>query len=132
MEINELAEKARNSLGSYCFEYCKAYCCRKGYLIINKEEAEIITGNRIEEYIEMKKLKQNRNSYVLYLSGGCPALKDFKCTLHKDPNRPYMCREFPVFVKGDCIFVAERCHAKERFYPVFSEAKRLGIEIRYF
>ena len=29
---NDVADKARRSLGSYCFDECKAYCYRKGCL----------------------------------------------------------------------------------------------------
>ncbi len=31
------------------------------------------------------------------LGKSCPSLNDFKCIIHKDLERPLVCKQFPIF-----------------------------------
>ncbi|MFQ5474254.1 MAG: hypothetical protein ACE5DM_00290 [Candidatus Nanoarchaeia archaeon] len=37
-----IADRARESISQYCIEECKAYCCRKGYLLLTPEEKALV------------------------------------------------------------------------------------------
>ena len=43
-DAEQLAIHARASISNYCFTECKAYCCRKGYLLLNSEEVSLMQG----------------------------------------------------------------------------------------
>ncbi len=46
MDAEQIAEKARKSISKFCYEECNAYCCRKGYLILNKDEVDVVTQGK--------------------------------------------------------------------------------------
>ena len=131
----QIMEDARNSIGAFCSEECKAYCCRKGYLVITDSQADLLLGERRKEF-EQKKLikKQEDGRHSLFLGDynhTCPRLKDYVCTIHKNPNRPQACQDFPLFTEGKRIMLSPRCLAvkKEMLYPYVAELLAMGYEL---
>jgi Fe-S-cluster containining protein len=133
LKAERLAVKARNSLSTYCYSECKAYCCRKGYLLMSEKETILVAG------VQMKKIKENNSltaintgEYMLHLGAhgqSCPSLKEFRCEIHKNPNRPLACKEFPLFIwKNKKIRVSSRCPAVNEglLYPYLARFKLMG------
>jgi Fe-S-cluster containining protein len=112
MDAETIAKKARASIGQYCMDECRAYCCRKGYLVLTLEQAKIITHDRVEEFLKTDALKRLENGrYSLNLGAtpeGCPSLKDYKCMIHKNKKRPQACKDFPVFLEGKSLKLSPR------------------------
>ena len=135
MDIIDLALDARNSISKYCIEECKAYCCKKGFLILDIEEINLLVGDNESSlkslgYIRLLKDKK----YSLNLSnhlGSCPSLKDNKCTIHDNSLRPNTCKDFPIFIIGDTIKLSKRCYAvrDNKLYPHVHKFIELGYKI---
>lgn len=130
----ELANKARESLSTYCFTECKAKCCRKGFLLLKAEEVPLMQG------VDKEKLKviptaEDGREFVLNLGEketGCPNLQDYKCMIHKNPNRPKACQDFPLFIwKNKTIMVTHACPGvrENMLYPFLAEFKMKGYKI---
>lgn len=117
----DIIEEARNSLKDYCAEECKAYCCRKGYLVMDEASAKLFKN--------LKKI--NEKQYSVSLQDDCPNLINFKCIIHKNPDRPKACQDFPIFLEGKTIKLSNRCLAvKEgKFYGFIKEMESLGYKI---
>ncbi|MFO8015848.1 MAG: hypothetical protein R6U32_01980 [Candidatus Woesearchaeota archaeon] len=138
-EINAIAEKARKSIGEFCSSECRAYCCRKGYLVMNTVQAGLLTSGRISDFISEKRMKRiSDDKYSLFLGDyekPCPCLKDFRCMVHSNPLRPEACRDFPVFVDAESMTVrlSHRCLAvKEgRMYAFEKQWLALGCRVVY-
>lgn len=136
MNAELIAKQARKSLSSYCVEECRAYCCRKGYLVLNLKECELITGGRIKELSELGVLKPLEfGQWSLHLGNSnypCPCLKDFMCTIHKRKYRPLACKEFPLFLEGKTIRLSQRCPAVRagKLYPFVHKLLRLGYTLQ--
>lgn len=127
MDSETIANKARGSIGNFCFDECKAYCCRKGFLILNKKQAELIVKD-----MDSKKLtRMSNNQYSLDLSPCCPALKDFKCSIHKNKSRPKVCHVFPLFIEGRKISPSGRCLAvrKNMLFPHIKKLISMGYKL---
>ena len=132
MDVEKIADKARNEIGGYCNTECKAYCCRKGYLVLDESQAKLISGNKIEEHEKdgfMKRIKDGKIS--LDLGKTCPCLKDFKCAIHNNKIRPDACAKFPIFIIGKNVIFSSRCPAvKEgKFYAYEEKFMRMGYNI---
>lgn len=131
----KIADKARSSISNVCIHECKAYCCRKGFLVLNEEEKDTIVQNKeteLREKMVLKKLDNGKYSLNLANSGGsCPSLKDNKCSIYTDPNRPLACKQFPVFVGDSKVRLSPRCLAVKMnlFYPYEKEWIKLGYKI---
>ena len=121
----DIAEEARNSLGKYCMEECKAFCCRKGFLPLKESEVDIITLGKREELLSKGVLKKNGDKYSLDMRKGCSAIKDNKCQVYD--KRPKICRDFPLFIEGKIIMASPGCPAvrEGKLYPYI---KRLLME----
>ena len=132
-----LAIAARNSLRSYCFTECHAYCCRKGYLILTPKEADLLSNNNKKEMIEKKSLTPiPGGKYVLDLASekfGCQQLQEYKCNIHTNLHRPLACKEFPLFISGNTIRLSHRCPAVQEnlLYPYLAQFKLLSYPITY-
>lgn len=130
MHVNQIA-KARKRVSRYCVEECKAYCCRKGYLELNREEMIVVTGGKPEEFAE--RLKKSGDVYTLYLGDGCPCLDEkFMCRIHSDEKRPRTCRHYPIFLYDDKIVLSSRCFAVKDniLYPYLKQMRGFSIEYR--
>ncbi len=136
MDINKLADRARKSISSYCFKECKAYCCRKSYLIINNKQADLVTQKHRAKLEQNKILiKISQDKYSLYIGNygfPCPSLtKDFKCSIHNKRDRPDTCKQFPIFIEKDTIKLSHRCPAvrEDKFYPFIHRWKIAGYKV---
>lgn len=134
-KIERLAKKARESISDFCINECHAYCCRKGYLIVPENVANLMSGKNKEKLILEKTLKElidGKFSINFENSlGGCPSLKDSKCLIHENKERSITCKDFPIFILGKKIKISNRCPAKKlnKFFKFEHEAKKLGYEI---
>ncbi|MFP4523330.1 MAG: hypothetical protein ACOCQQ_02690 [Candidatus Nanoarchaeia archaeon] len=138
MNIHQLADLARNSLFSYCMLECKGYCCRKGFLLLTEKELILLTADKrkslqADGYICFI---QEENVFSLNLAnsfGSCPQLKDSKCMVHNNSNRPKTCSTFPIFVNEEKkeIRLSSRCYAiqENKLYPYIAQFKKLGFTL---
>ncbi len=143
LDAEKLAMKARDSLSSYCYLECSAYCCRRGYLLLSASEVKLMQNTNIKDLkIIPVKTKFERKKYIFNLGlkrngckqNGCPNLLDYKCTIHKNPLRPKACKEFPLFIwKNKTILVTDECPAvkENKLYPFLAEFKMRGYTIIY-
>lgn len=125
-EVERIAEDARNSLGNFCFEECGAYCCRKGYLLLTASQVKLFSEKAGKELGEIRQLKKiNDDKFSMYMGEKdkpCPNLdlKELKCRIHKHPNKPSACSDFPIFVDHETrsVKLSSRCLAvrKNMFY----------------
>ena len=103
------------------------FCCRKGFLVVTKDELDEMAN---VGFCDLKRLPSG--DYSVYLGErGCPCLNDFKCLIHKSPNRPKVCGKFPIFIEGDTVRVSGRCLAVREglLYPYIAKLKSLGYKI---
>lgn len=134
-KANKIANKARKSIGKFCFEECNSYCCRKGYLILTKYEVNKVTQGKKRELEKLQLLKKLENgNYSLNMGKNehpCPSLQGYKCLIHKSKKRSKTCGDFPIFIEGEYIKLSPRCLAvKEgKFYPYVSQWMKLGFKI---
>ncbi len=133
MNAEKIADEARKAISKYCYEECKAYCCRKGYLILTLEETDLFSRYSADfKKEELKKLENGDYSLNLQMNGfGCPMLgKDFKCTIHKEEKRPHTCKQFPLFVdeENKILRLSSRCLAvrEGKLYPYIAQIKSMG------
>jgi len=122
-DAEKLAEKARESIEKFCSEECKAYCCRTGNLSISKEESAVFDKNSI--------VKTDKGYLLNLKSPGCQHLENFKCRIHPNPLRPLVCREFPLFIRGNTVLLSHRCLAVKtgKFYPYIKQFQANGLRV---
>jgi len=136
MDAEKIARKARKSISRYCIEECKAYCCRKGYLVMSKLEADLITKKKLTSFEKsgnIKRMADGKFSLNLDFNDlSCPSLKDFKCKVHKNISRPSVCKEFPLFLEGATIRLSSRCPAVRSglLYPYIKRILLLGYKLQ--
>ena len=136
-EIQDLVSLARNSISDYCINECHAYCCRKGFILLNEEELNLLTGDKRQELEDNEFIKrQDDGKFSLNFSnhlGSCPRLSDSKCTIHKDPRRPLTCEKFPIFLdeENKVIRLSPRCFAvkENKLYPFVHQFLSMGFQI---
>jgi Fe-S-cluster containining protein len=136
VDPENILKKAKKSISSFCIEECRSYCCRKGYLVLTKNELDLITGNDSQKRKDLiSALDDGR--FSLFIGNSlypCPALlPDFRCRIHKNRNRPRACREFPAFLKGDTVYFSNRCLAVRQglFYPYIYRLRSMGLKIMF-
>lgn len=135
MEAEAIAEKARKSISRFCIEECKSYCCRKGYLILDNSNIDLVVQGRKQELLDRKILIKKEINYSLYLGDyeiPCPSLgKDFKCLIHKKPERPSACKQFPLFIEGNKLRLSPRCPAvkADMLYPYIARLLKMGYRL---
>jgi len=106
MQSEQILKQAQEILNTYCAEECKSLCCRRGSLLLNKTEADTLSKK------QNLFIKRDDGLFEFKLTQGCPHLnKNMLCNIHKNPNRPKLCGEYPFFVKQNTILVAELCPA---------------------
>ena len=134
MDAEKLADKARKSIGSYCMNECKAYCCRKGRLVLSEGELACVTQQKHKSLIQsgvITAVPKGHSMNLGILSAGCPSLKDNKCIIYKDPRRPLACHEFPIFVRDENVFISKRCFAvaENKLYAYETKFKQMGMKV---
>jgi Fe-S-cluster containining protein len=134
----ELAISARESLSSYCYKECSAYCCRRGYLLLNAVEIGLMKGAIKENLPMMPQHSETEEKIYIFNLGqkttGCPNLLDFKCTIHTNPLRPKACKEYPLFIwKNKTILIADDCIGvkENKLYPFLADFKAMGYTLMY-
>jgi Fe-S-cluster containining protein len=127
MDVEIIAEEARKSIGKYCMEECSSLCCRKGNIDVTDKEMFLITGH----HGSVACIKTN-GKYLLCLENDCPRLKDHKCMIHSQKGRPDICKEFPVFVRGNNIIFSHDCPAVQsnKMYPFEHRFIKEGFHIK--
>lgn len=131
MDMLELVEKARYSFGDYCSEECNNYCCRVGFLSLNKDSLNLMKPFiKDEESIA----KNEDGLYSLKLKPTCPCLIDSRCAIHSEEKRSAPCKEFPVFLYEDkkLITVSSKCPAVKdnKLYEYIHLFKQAGYKVR--
>jgi len=132
MTPEQVAAKARKSLASYCINECKSYCCRKGYLVLLKKQFSKVMNGKEQEYAD--KVKKVGDSFSLFMGTPdmpCPSLReDFTCGIHKSSLRPLACREFPLFIRDNTIYLSNRCPAARDglLYPYIARLVKMGLK----
>ncbi len=135
MDAESIAKKARKSISEFCYNECHAYCCRKGYLVMSKTQANKVTNRKRAELEKGGILKRmDDGNYSLYMGKSdqpCPSLDGFKCTIHKSKLRPLTCSLFPIFIEGKAVKLSNRCPAVKMgmFYPYIERWMALGYKI---
>ena len=135
MKIDTILRDARKSVSRFCYEECGSYCCRKGYLVVSKIQADLISGNRFIEFQSKHIIKVLGNqTYSFYIGNpefSCPSLKENKCMVHTKKNRPQACKEFPIFLVNNIVRFSSRCPAVvlNKFYPYIKKIMKLGYII---
>lgn len=136
-KAEQIAAIARESISEFCINECKAYCCKKGYIRIKPTSLDIVIPKNKQKLLEKEgNLRELPFSgrYFLELSnslGGCPSLKENKCLIHKDPHRPKVCSDFPIFIEGDSVRIPKKCtaEAQNKFFIYKKRFKELGFNI---
>lgn len=145
MNPERVASEARRSISSFCYDECRSYCCRKGFLTVAEAELPIITQGRQAKLEREGRILTLSDGFSLNLEGGCPSLKEFRCTIHASPKRPKACREYPIWVRGGIIFVSPRCLAvrqgllysyvrrlREAGYRIIDSAPYATLDLHHF
>ncbi len=133
----ELANTARNSLSNYCLFECEANCCRGGYLILSAEEVALMPNINISTLNMMpirSSTDKKRYLFNLGIKNGCPNLLNSKCLIHKNPLRPKVCGDYPLFIGEDkTLIVASDCIGvdENKLFGYLSEFKTLGYKLIY-
>lgn len=101
--ILSIADTARNSISSYCINDCQAKCCKHGALLLQSEqELHTIIENKKKQLLKKNILKvTEQGNYTLNFDkwGHCKNLSEENlCQIHKNPKRPRICGDFPLFV----------------------------------
>jgi len=128
MHADEIIAEARHSISQFCMEECNAYCCRKGYILMNAKEKKAVMG------ISQASVRQIGENFSLYLgdyNAPCPRLKDNKCTIFLHPDRPRICGDFPIMIRDNQIILSPRCLAVKmgKFYPYVTMLIQLGYKL---
>ncbi|HLC95995.1 MAG TPA: YkgJ family cysteine cluster protein [Candidatus Nanoarchaeia archaeon] len=107
MDILGLAEEARTSVSYYCLSSCQAKCCRKGYLFLHGDEIKRVSDGTNAAVVKVDEY----TSKINLTKAACPKLVENKCGIYAD--RPQVCKDFPIFVRGKSVFLASFCPAKD-------------------
>jgi Fe-S-cluster containining protein len=137
MDAEAIADKARKSIGRFCIEECRSFCCRKCYLVLEEDEVDVVTQGRkaeLEAKGLLKRLASGKHSLNMGTSDmACPSLDTgtFRCRIHRHPKRPKTCSNFPLFIEGKNIMLSPRCLAVRlgMLYPFIARLKMMGYTI---
>lgn len=115
----EIANKARVDISDFCINTCKAKCCRVGKLLLqSKAEVEVVLPNEDHILLEEEQIieKTKYGNYTLDLDKkSCSRLtQDYKCGIHKDPNRPSICSDYPIFFVKSYFMFSPACTAVQQ------------------
>ncbi|NJL44130.1 MAG: YkgJ family cysteine cluster protein [Nitrosarchaeum sp.] len=111
---------------------CGAYCCRKGFLTMTSREAVKVCQGKSVQFVEEGRIKVLGDGRLsLSLEGGCPSLKEDRCTIHSSALRPKTCGDFPLYLHGDTVFASPRCLAVRRgtLYPYLRRFALMGLKV---
>ena len=122
----------RNSIGEFCITECKGACCRIGKLpLYSQDETMIISSKLKPKSLHYIHINTNGMQFFDLEHCKCPHLgKKNECKIHNQ-KRPFMCVEFPVFIKDNMIILASDCKAttNNQFVKFLLRVKDLGYTI---
>ncbi len=123
-----ISKKARRSISRFCYEECNAYCCRKGFLILSKEQLDLVTKNVAKDIV-----KVSPDEWSMKLSPACPCLIDNKCSIHDQEKRPKACCDYPLFLYEKTYRLSDGCLAvmRNKFYKFEIQMHKLGYKRVY-
>jgi Fe-S-cluster containining protein len=132
IDYEALFNKAREQISEFCINSCKALCCKKGFLPISTiDEVKIVLNKKFNYVMKNKLLEEKNNKFFLHLEKiHCPSLqKNSKCNVYTSNLRPKICAEFPIFIYGKKIMIAEWCPAFQKglFIDFIKEMKEKGF-----
>ncbi len=137
-DINTLLDEARFSLTEYCTNVCKSGCCKKGKLLLQtKDEVDLVVGDssEVKKAIEINVLEKQETGnfhYNLEKVGQCKNLcENGLCSVYKNPSRPVICHDYPLFKVGEYVITASNCMAVQNniLDSKLSEIKKLGFKV---
>lgn len=133
-EVDRIVNEARASLGHFCLEECKGYCCRKGYLALDNSNVDLVSQGHKEEYLKTRLLKlMSPGKYSISIVHDCPCLdhETILCRIYADKRRPKVCAEFPVLMHESTIIFSSRCLAvrENKLFGYMKELEMLGCRI---
>ena len=134
-----LVKEAKHSISDFCLTVCKAYCCRKGFLPLDKSNVDTVLADKKKEIQDLG-LLQIRGDGKFALQMGttghpCPSLqKDLKCRVYNQKEKPLACERFPFYVEEDTLKVAHGCLAvrEGKFYPATTQILKLGFTLEQY
>lgn len=115
--INFIADNARASISNYCINICEAKCCRSGKLLLqgaNEVKAVLHTQEHAQNLINKGILTPGNNSGNFHLNlekTNCLNLIQNKCSIHKDPLKPKICDDYPLFFVKGYVLASPACNA---------------------
>ncbi len=129
-KADKILGEALQKIGRICAEDCHAFCCRKGFLALTKEQ-EAMMRSRLDANEQESLVRTSQGVSLNLGKTNCPFLSENKCTIHEDPRRPSACAKFPVFREGNTIMLSGRCLAVQTgfFYPYISLLKSSGYRV---
>ncbi len=136
-DSEELLNIARFSIGHYCMTSCKSKCCSQGSIIvysIDNVNAMSQSKERATELLDKKFVLARKDGYFEFQFDKCkcPSLtSDMKCSIFNSEFRPKMCKEFPLFIRGNLLVVSSFCPAVKdgTFDPYLKEFENKGFKI---
>ena len=120
MSEYNLVDEARDSLGDFCMNECKAYCCKKGTLPITIKELELFEEKNVSIV----------NGEISLLLPCVKLSKDNMCGVYE--TRPKICKEFPIHQSKKILLISNRCLGvmQEKLYPYIKRLKEEGYEVK--
>jgi Fe-S-cluster containining protein len=117
-EVDTIADNARNSISDYCINNCKAKCCKRGKLVLfNEKEVNAIVGEHKQKYIEQNILTVNPKTSNYHYDLEKKSCKNLTtknlCSIHNLNSKPRICRDYPLFILGKYVIVAQDCQAAQ-------------------
>ena len=106
-------------MSEYCISVCKAQCCRRGKILISAAERTRFLVERSDHHI----VERGDGQFEMHLDP-CRNLKDNLCTAYD--TRPHICMEFPIFHRGNSVFLSLSCPlVKQGYFDTRFPGKRL-------
>ncbi len=104
---DELIRSLRDSVIPSC-EKCGAWCCRNGKLPLPDDASlNAVVGKELKKYEKEKRLERTPDGTILLtLAGGCPNITNEQ-TCKNYAKRPLACRNYPFFLFGKTVVVAQ-------------------------
>jgi len=107
------------------------------FLLLSENELDLLTSNKRSDLEKNGFIKLQKDAlFSLNLGnnlGSCPQLKDSKCMIHTNPDRPSTCDKFPIFIDeiNKTVHLSSRCLAvrENKLYPFVHECLNLGFKI---
>ena len=136
LNIDGLIEHMKDCISYFCLDECYSHCCQKRYIETkNPAEVRTIFGLKDSENIRdindeklvIKEYLLKDDVYVIKLTP-CPQLDGRFCSIHDNPNRPKICKNYPIFKESNLKIIefSVECPAFleglfEQYYPEISK-----------